>query len=206
VPRISKEREAAVRARILDAGIRAFERDGFRRASMNGIATAVGLSSGAIYTYFDSKEDLFLQAFATLVQDEEERLTRAVAAESTTRAKARLAVDFFVDVAVAPSSDGMRGVGGGFLVHAWAHSDESPQIRRQLLYRRQQFTSLVRSIVEEAVARGELPAATDTAGLSGAIGSMFDGLLVQRAEAGEAFGREDARRQADALIGALLRD
>ncbi len=205
MPRITKEREASVRGRILDAGAAAFERDGFRRASMSGIAAAVGLSSGAIYTYFDSKEDLFLQAFAALVRDEEQALAKALAAEPDALAKARLAIDFFVDSAVAPVAGGMRGVGGGFLVHAWGHADESPQIRQQLLDRREQFTRLVVSIVEEAVALGQLPRTTDAIGLAGAITSMLDGLLVQRAEAGSAFGREEARRQADALVAALLR-
>jgi AcrR family transcriptional regulator len=171
---------------------------------MNSIAAAAGLSSGAIYTYFDGKEELFLQAFATLVADEERNLVAAVAAEPSTAQRIRLAVDYFVDAGVASEAAGMRGLGGGFLVHAWAHADVSPQLRRQLLYRREQLTKLARSIVEGAMAGSELPAATDVEGLAGAIGSMLDGLLVQRAEKGEAFGREDARRQAYALIDAIM--
>jgi AcrR family transcriptional regulator len=204
VPRISKEREAAIRTRILEAGIDAFERHGFRRASMNAIASAVGLSSGAIYTYFESKEDLFLRAFAHVVAEEEQAIVAAIGAESSTRGRIHLAIDYFVDAGVVPAGGGIRGAGGGILVHAWANAADSPRIRSQLLERRNQLQGVARVIIEAAVARGELQAETDSEGLAGAIGSLLDGLVVQRAEKGDSFGREDARRQAYAVVEAVL--
>ena len=204
MPRISKSREDAVRARILEAGIRAFDERGFRHASMNGIAAAVGLSSGAIYTYFESKDQLFLQAFASLVADEERAIVAAIGEEQSTWRRISIAIDYFVDAGVAPDVGGLRGLGGAFLVHAWASSPESPAVRGLLAHRRGQLEALARLIIEDAVARGELPESTDAGALAGGIGSMLDGLLVQRAEKGDAFGREEARRQAYAVVRAIL--
>jgi AcrR family transcriptional regulator len=204
VPRISKEREAAIRARILDAGIDAFERHGFRRASMNAIAAAAGLSSGAIYTYFESKDELFLQAFAHVVADEEQAIVTAIGAEPSTRRRIQIAIDYFVDAGVDPAHDGIRAAGGGILVHAWANAANSAPIRDQLLERRRQLEGLARFVIDEAVARGELPGETDVPGLAGAIGSLLDGLIVQRAEMGDRFGREEAQRQAYAVVDAIL--
>jgi AcrR family transcriptional regulator len=204
MPRISKERESAVRARILEAGIAAFEEQGLRRASMNGIAAAVGLSSGAIYTYFESKEELFLQAFTTLVADEEKAIVAAISSDRSTRDRIELAIDYFVDAGVVPAGSAFRGAGGGFLIHAWANAADSPALRSLLINRRRQLTAIARLIIEEGVARGDLAESIDCDGLAGAVGSMLDGLLVQRAEAGEAFGREEARRQAYALVWAIL--
>jgi AcrR family transcriptional regulator len=204
MPRISKEREASIRARILQAAIDTFEENGFRRSSMNAIAAAVGLSSGAMYTYFDSKEQLFLQAFAALVAEEEQAIVAAVGAESSTRERIRIAIDYFVDAGVVPRQTGFRGVGGGFLVHAWANTEESPRIREILLNRRRQLDKMSRFVIDQAIAAGELPAGTDGEGLAAGIGSMLDGLLIQRAERGDAFGREEARRQAYAVVEAIL--
>jgi AcrR family transcriptional regulator len=204
VPRISKAREAAIRARILHAGIDAFERNGFRRASMSTIASAAGLSSGAIYTYFESKEELFLRAFAHVVAEEEQAMVAAIGAEPSTRQRIRIAIDYFVDAGVAPAGDGIRGAGGGILVHAWANAADSAPIREQLLERRRQLEGLARLVIDDAVARGELPAQTDAPGLAGAMGSLLDGLIVQRAEMGERFGRNEARRQAYAVVDAVL--
>ena len=46
--------------RILDAAIAEFAAKGFPGANINVIAQKAGISIGAMYKYFDSKEDLFL--------------------------------------------------------------------------------------------------------------------------------------------------
>src|SRR5262245_15818762 len=70
MPRITEARRAARRAELVAAAVRCFARDGFHQTSMAGIAAEAGLSTGASYRYFASKEDLVLeiagQAFETL--------------------------------------------------------------------------------------------------------------------------------------------
>lgn len=46
--------------RILDAAVAEFAANGFPRANINVIAQKAGISIGAMYKYFGSKEDLFL--------------------------------------------------------------------------------------------------------------------------------------------------
>jgi TetR/AcrR family transcriptional repressor of uid operon len=52
------------RGRILAAAERLFAEQGYRRVSMPMIAKASGITAGAIYKHFDSKEDLFFEAVA----------------------------------------------------------------------------------------------------------------------------------------------
>jgi AcrR family transcriptional regulator len=47
------------RARLVEAGKVVFARDGFLNARITDIATEAGVSYGAYYHYFDSKEELF---------------------------------------------------------------------------------------------------------------------------------------------------
>jgi AcrR family transcriptional regulator len=54
--KLSDEKKAA----ILDAAAAEFSVNGFRAASFNQIIENAGLSKGAMYYYFDDKEDLFL--------------------------------------------------------------------------------------------------------------------------------------------------
>jgi len=49
------------RARILSAAERLFAEDGYAGVSMPAIAKASGITAGAIYKHFDSKEDLFFE-------------------------------------------------------------------------------------------------------------------------------------------------
>lgn len=51
---------AEVRARILDAAEHLLARHGYRRMTIEELAAAAGLSKGAVYLHFDSKEDIAL--------------------------------------------------------------------------------------------------------------------------------------------------
>ncbi len=44
---------------VLDAALRLFVRNGFAATKVEDIATDAGLSKGAIYRYFSSKEEIF---------------------------------------------------------------------------------------------------------------------------------------------------
>ncbi len=59
------------RARLVDAAREVFERDGFLTARIADITATAGMSQGAFYHYFDSKEQVFREVAAA----QEERLT-----------------------------------------------------------------------------------------------------------------------------------
>jgi len=62
VPRISAERAAAQRQRLVAAAIDAFAKDGYDATTVDAVCRASGLSKGSVYTYFATKEELFLAA------------------------------------------------------------------------------------------------------------------------------------------------
>ena len=62
-PSIRDEQRALTRARLLDAARRVFARRGFHAASLEEIAQEAGATTGAIYSNFAGKEDLFLALF-----------------------------------------------------------------------------------------------------------------------------------------------
>lgn len=56
--RVSQEHLDARRRQILDGAARCFARNGFHATSMQDILREAGLSAGAVYRYFRSKEEL----------------------------------------------------------------------------------------------------------------------------------------------------
>ena len=60
-----RERRARTRAALLRAAGRVFAEHGFHQATLDAVAAAAGVSKGALYHYFPSKEQLFL----ALLQD-----------------------------------------------------------------------------------------------------------------------------------------
>src|ERR1051326_7436005 len=60
VPKISPAHEQQRREQILLAAMSCFARQGYHATSMDDVVRESGLSVGAIYSYFPSKEELFL--------------------------------------------------------------------------------------------------------------------------------------------------
>lgn len=58
MPKLKPATQHARRARILDAAELCFARSGFHRCTMQDICREAGISPGALYVYFSSKEDL----------------------------------------------------------------------------------------------------------------------------------------------------
>ena len=58
MPKLKPDVQRARREHILDAAERCFARNGFHRSSIHDICKEAGVSPGALYVYFDSKEAL----------------------------------------------------------------------------------------------------------------------------------------------------
>jgi len=66
------------RQKILDVALAEFAQNGYSAAKINDIAKKAGISIGSLYSYFESKEDLFLTIVSMTVQ-----LLESALAEST---------------------------------------------------------------------------------------------------------------------------
>ena len=60
-PNRREEQRAQTRLDLLDAAARVFAERGYHGASVDLVAEAAGYTKGAVYSNFDSKEDLFLE-------------------------------------------------------------------------------------------------------------------------------------------------
>jgi AcrR family transcriptional regulator len=61
MPKVYPEYKEEAKKRILQKAMRLFAENGYHATTMDGIAKAVGVSKGALYLYFDSKETLFAE-------------------------------------------------------------------------------------------------------------------------------------------------
>lgn len=75
MPKISDARRAERRDQILNAAWTCFQREGLHATKMDDIIAASGLSAGAVYSYFPSKDALILAAVTTSLAGIQELLT-----------------------------------------------------------------------------------------------------------------------------------
>jgi TetR/AcrR family transcriptional regulator, transcriptional repressor for nem operon len=72
--RFEKGHKAATRQHIVDVASKCFRRDGVSAAGIAGIMREAGLTNGAFYPHFESKEALVREALASALADQQHRL------------------------------------------------------------------------------------------------------------------------------------
>jgi AcrR family transcriptional regulator len=69
---------ADTRTRIMEAGMRMFAELGYNNASLDKVATDAGLTKGAVYWHFSSKQDLFLAILEHQLNEQLRMLPRQI--------------------------------------------------------------------------------------------------------------------------------
>ncbi len=197
MPRITAAHEQAVRDRIVRASLRVFAAKGFDRATMQDVVRESGLSVGAIYTYFRSKDELILAGCDLITDQEVGELRERLAGIADFRDKIAAAVGFFFD-----QLEFERETIGGprLLVEAWAAADAEPAIREMLVRRRREISTLTVGLLQEGLARHELPAWIDLGAVAAGFAALLDGILLEAIEEGAGYRRTESERRVFAIL------
>jgi TetR/AcrR family transcriptional repressor of nem operon len=79
--RFEKGHKENTRRRIIDVASKRFRREGAAASGLAGIMSEAGLTNGAFYPHFESKEALVREAIVSALRDQHASLERAGAAE-----------------------------------------------------------------------------------------------------------------------------
>jgi AcrR family transcriptional regulator len=197
MPRVTAAHEQAVRKRIVDAAILIFGEMGYQRATIQDVVRASGLSVGAVYSHFRSKEELFVVACQCQMEEQKVELRLRMAELSPLSDRLRSAVDYAVASGMEDSNE------RSFRAHSWTQAAESPELRQILRDRHTEMVAFSRLVLQEAVVRGELPGWIDADRIASAFVTLIDGFVVRAIEAAD-LSAEDARREAYSLLELLL--
>jgi AcrR family transcriptional regulator len=139
---------------ILDAAAEEFNERGYRAATLRDIACRVGLLTGSLYYYIDSKEDLL---FALAKSSLELGLATAVEDEVTANSDAITRLHSFIQRQMQIMGR-LRGPAGGMLRELASLSAEH---REQIDSMRRQLHAFVRGIIEQGMEDSDFDPAVD---------------------------------------------
>ncbi len=174
MPRVSDAHLAARREQILDAARICFLRNGFHRTSMQDVISEAGLSVGAVYRYFKSKNDIV----AAIAEQYSEQIVETMAAlvgdPNRSLMDLMTAATEFIDTNTGPDGP-MR-----LAVQVWGEAlrDEQAAATAKAAYTRVRGTFV--RVVRRAVEAGELPAGTDAEATGAALFSLMLGYGLQK--------------------------
>ncbi len=159
----------------LEAAMFLFWRKGFATTSMNDLCDAMGVGSPSLYAAFGSKEALYLEAVEHYARTQGPPVWDKLAEGATARAGIENLL-----IAAAYSLPKSRATPAGCMAVLAAVGDEWPTaIARVVKKVRLEMLGMLRSRLENAVAKSELPTSTDIDGLSRFYLSVFQGMAIQ---------------------------
>jgi AcrR family transcriptional regulator len=159
------------RAQIIEAALARFTQQGYANTTIDDIATESGLSKGAIYWYFESKDDLFQAAANSVMEEMVERSMTALTDCQTATEQLRVGARCMVDLC--------RDIEGyfGLIIEFWTQSERREEATAFWAEMIKQYRQAVEAILEGGVQAGEFKA-VDTEALSWMIMAAYDGLAA----------------------------
>jgi AcrR family transcriptional regulator len=170
-----EEKKARTRAQLIDAAAAVFARRGLVAASLDEVAEEAGLTKGAVYSNFDSKEDLF-QAVIDERLNEPMRHGAEVIDSSvgTTEEHAMAGARVFVDVVQQEREVFLLSL--EFNIHVARHPELAPAY---VARSREQLAQVVELIHERSTAFGSsLPLPADQMAI--AVEALSKGIALQK--------------------------
>lgn len=172
MPKLSQTAQAQRRARILDAAERCFVRSGFHGATMQDICRQAGVSAGALYLYFRSKEELIEGLSQRDRAQVREEFARASAQGDLVEGLARVLQSSAIDKPI----DKVR-----LLIEMGAQAGRSAAVSRTL----RECDADIRGALEETLAaaavRAQIRPTIPIADLAAMMMMVVDGLFWRRA-------------------------
>ncbi|SOX55248.1 TetR/AcrR family transcriptional regulator [Mycobacterium ahvazicum] len=144
-PHRTRPTRGEVRDRILDAAARVFAGEGFAGATIDAVGQAAGFTKGAVYSNFESKDELFLALLDREFELRGEQIATVLDSSGGDNVLAASELSRSVLDSVRDHSDYYV-----LLVEYWLRAQRDPQLRERLIERRRAAADQALQIVKSA--------------------------------------------------------
>jgi AcrR family transcriptional regulator len=197
--RTREQSRAATRESLLAAARRVFARSGFHGASVEEVASEAGFSTGALYSNFDGKEDLFLALMEREIDTHARAIAEAVGERPSVSARAAGgARQWMTTIEREPELVLL-------FTEFWAYGVRDPQVREQVAARFAQVRKLLTRLIADGAREFGLELELPADQLAVAIDALADGIARQKLADPEAVPDELLGRMIALLVGAASR-
>jgi AcrR family transcriptional regulator len=175
MPRIPKASFDERRNHVIDAAMTCFSQKGFQKTTMLDVATEAGVSPGALYTYFNSKEDIIEEAAM------ERRQSRAVRMETASLLGGAVATidqmleDFYKEIDRDDPASESR-----IRPQIWADALSNDRMKNILKDTWSDVALGLTEVVRQGQASGDIDPTLDSKSVALMLVCLGDGLVLHR--------------------------
>ena len=169
-----EQSRANTRERLLAAARGAFARSGFHGASVDEIASEAGFSTGALYSNFDGKEDLFLVLMEREIEEHAREIAEAVGARDSMAEKATGGARQWMTM-IDREPELLL-----LFMEFWAYGVRDPQMRPKVAARFAQMRQVITKLIADGVREFDLELDIPAEQLALVIDALADGIARQK--------------------------
>ena len=169
-----EQSRANTRERLLTAARSAFARSGFHGASVDEIASEAGFSTGALYSNFDGKEDLFLVLMECEIDEHAREISEAVGARDSMAEKATGGARQWMTM-IDREPELLL-----LFMEFWAYGVRDPQMRPKVAARFAQMREVITKLIADGVREFDLELDIPAEQLALVIDALADGIARQK--------------------------
>jgi AcrR family transcriptional regulator len=192
---LMQERLADNRARIVHAARRLIAVGGFRATSMTAVAREAGLSTGALYRYFPSKAQLFVEVLTDAVTHEVEILRTIIGCPGSALTRLRAAVSSFAT----------RALAGPNLAYAFMAEPTETEVEAARLVCRERFSEVFKDVLREGIDAAEFPAQPIEISAACIVGAFTEALIRPIAPLSPAANPAEGEQLVSAIVDFCVR-
>jgi AcrR family transcriptional regulator len=167
MPKVVPEYKEEAKSRILEAANKVFAEKGYHEATMDDIAKRLGVSKGAIYLYFPSKEDLFEAMCKTAPQAFKEILYSSFSADAN---PVQSATQFFDKMLKLSASN------PGLSFEILSEASRNPTLKRILRQNHAEYEEVLTGFLAEGRKRRIVADNLDIHSLANSLIALWNGL------------------------------
>jgi AcrR family transcriptional regulator len=198
--RLTREQSRAnTRERLLAAARGVFARSGFHGASVEEIASAAGFSTGALYSNFDGKADLFLALMEREIDEHAREIEDAVRERASISERATGGARRWMTM-IEREPELLL-----LFMEFWAYGVRDPQVREKVAARFAQMREVLTRLIADGVREFDLELALPAEQLAVAIDALADGIARQKLADPEAVPDDLMGRVLSLLFAAVTR-
>jgi AcrR family transcriptional regulator len=176
MPKISELRRESRREQVLEAALALFSENGFHQTGMADIVRRSGMSHGAVYVYFPSKDDI-IEALAD-DRHQREALLNSVAQEASNPIEGLVAlIRTYAGWLVDPAGEPRRRVG----INGWAEALRSQRVHAVVIEGIRVPHAIIAGLVERAQRMELLPRDLSADAIARSLIALFQGFVLQAA-------------------------
>jgi AcrR family transcriptional regulator len=169
-----EQSRAKTRERLLAAARSVFARNGFHGASVEEVASEAGFSTGALYSNFEGKEDLFLALMEREIDEHAKEIATAVRERTSISERAAGGARQWMTM-IEREPEALL-----LFMEFWAYGVRDADVRPKVAARFAQMRQVLTGLIAEGVRDFDLELTIPAEHLAVAIDALADGIARQK--------------------------